>query len=101
MSAEPKAAHARAGAPADIVYTPVAVVGTKTTAVGAAFVVLGVIGFIAGLARGEALTVWGGYLVNLLFFLSVAQGAVIVSVSYYLAQGRWAGTAQFRLAEAY
>jgi hypothetical protein len=101
MSAEATTAHARSGALADIVYTPVEVVGTKTTVVGAILVVLGVIGFVEGLTRGEALTVWGGYLVNLLFFLSVAQGAVIVSASYYLAQGRWAGTTQFRLAEAF
>jgi hypothetical protein len=101
MSVEAKTVEARARDAADIVYTPVEVVGIKTTVVGAILIVLGVIGFIAGLARGEALTVWGGYLVNLLFFLSVAQGAVIVSASYYLAQGRWAGTTQFRLAEAY
>ncbi len=101
MSVEAKTAKARARDGADIVYTPVEVVGIKTTVVGAILVVLGVIGFVTGLARGEALTVWGGYLVNLLFFLSVAQGAVIVSASYYLAQGRWAGTTQFRLAETF
>ncbi len=101
MSVEAKTAEARGRGVADIIYTPVAVVGVKTTVVGVILAVLGLIGFAAGLARGEALTVWGGYLVNLLFFLSVAQGAVMVSVSYYLAQGRWAGTTQFRLAEAY
>jgi hypothetical protein len=101
MSVEAKTADARARGIADIVYTPVEVVGLKTTVVGAILVVLGIIGFALGLARGEGLTVWGAYLVNLLFFLSVAQGGVIVAASYYLAQGRWAGTTQYRLAETF
>jgi hypothetical protein len=39
--------------------------------------------------------------VNLLFWLGIAQGGVVVSASLYLTQGRWGGLAAYRLAEAF
>jgi hypothetical protein len=66
-----------------------------------ALVALGIIGFVAGLASGRADHVWQAYLVNLLVWLGIAQGGVVLSAAFYLTQGRWAGTTQFRLAEAF
>ncbi|HUA32811.1 MAG TPA: hypothetical protein VMA09_04355 [Candidatus Binataceae bacterium] len=103
MSANVHAAGgpSRAEVIANLRYEPVAVVGTATGVVGAILVVLGVIGFAMGIMRGDAATVWEAYLVGLLYFTGVAQGAMVASAAYYLTQARWAGTTQYRLAEAF
>jgi hypothetical protein len=62
---------------------------------------LGVFGFVAGLAEGLNSRVWEAYLVNLLFFLGIAQGGIIVACAFYLTQARWTGPAQYRLAEMF
>lgn len=62
---------------------------------------LGVAGFIAGIMTETAPHAWQAFLVNLLFFLSVAQGGVIVSASFYLTQARWGGPGAYRLAESF
>src|SRR5215471_17537680 len=64
-------------------------------------VLLGIVGFGLGLASGQADRAWQAYLVNLLVWLGIAQGGVVLSAAFYLTQGRWAGTTQFRLAEAF
>src|SRR5215471_12724649 len=64
-------------------------------------VLLGIVGFGLGLASGQADRAWQAYLVNLLVWLGIAQGGVGLSASFYLTQGRWAGTTQYRLAEAF
>ncbi|HYB92182.1 MAG TPA: hypothetical protein VEC38_14190 [Candidatus Binataceae bacterium] len=75
--------------------------GNTHRAVLAAAVAAGIAAFAVALARGEAARAWQAYLVNLLFFLGIAQGGVVVAAAFYLTQARWAGTAAFRLAEAF
>ncbi len=77
------------------------VAGTTTMAVGCVLVALGAIGFAIALLRGDAATAWEAYLVNLLFFLGVAQGAVVASASFYLTQAKWGGSTPYRLGEAF
>jgi hypothetical protein len=62
---------------------------------------LGVVGFVAGHVEGLSSRVWQAYLVNFLFWLGIAQGGVIVAAAFYLTQARWAGSAQYRLAEMF
>jgi len=81
-------------------HRPIRAAGPVFTGVSAALTVIGVIAFAVGLTNGAAARVWQAYLVNLLFFLCVAQGGVVVSAAAYLSQGRWAGATQYRLAEA-
>src|SRR5690242_575957 len=61
----------------------------------------GIAGFIAGAMTETRPHAWQALLVNLLFFLSVAQGGVMVSVSFYLTQARWGGPGAYRLAESF
>lgn len=70
-----------------------------TLAVG--LVAVGVIGFLAALAQGLTARAWESYLVNLLFWMGIAQGGVVVAAAFYLTQGRWGGTAVYRLAEMF
>lgn len=66
-----------------------------------AAVLIGALAFAAALADGAALRAWEAFLVNLVFWLGVAQGAMIVSASFYLTQARWGGAGAYRLAEAF
>jgi len=79
----------------------VPVAGTAFKGVLVVLVLLGVAGIAAGLSSSNADRVWQAYLVNLLVWLGIAQGGVVLSAAFYLTQGRWAGTTQFRLAEAF
>jgi hypothetical protein len=67
------------------------------------FVAAGIAAFAAALREGAdaAPHAWQAFLVNLLFWLGVAQGGVVVSAAFYLTQGRWGGSAAYRLAEAF
>src|SRR5215475_11967057 len=78
-----------------------AIAGFAFKALLAVLVLLGIVGFGLGLASGQADRAWQAYLVNLLVWLGIAQGGVVLSASFYLTQGRWAGTTQYRLAEAF
>ena len=51
--------------------------------------------------RRRATRAWEAFLVNLIFWLGVAQGAIIVSASFYLTQARSGGAGAYRLAEAF
>jgi len=62
---------------------------------------VGVLAFAAALIDGAALRAWEAFLVNLIFWLGVAQGAMVVSASFYLTQARWGGAGVYRLAEAF
>src|SRR5215472_6509370 len=62
-------------------------------------VLVGIFGFLFGLESGQADRAWQAYLVNLLVWLGIAQGGIVLSAAFYLTQGRWAGTTQYRLAE--
>jgi len=68
---------------------------------GALAVGLGVVGFAVAVTRGTAPRAWEVFLVNLLFWLGIAQGGVVVSASLYLTQARWGGASVYRLAEAF
>ena len=78
-----------------------AIVGATTQSAAIAMIVLGGIAFVSALSRGRAAIAWQAYLVNLLFFLGVAQGAVIASASFYLTQAKWGGSTPYRLGEAF
>jgi hypothetical protein len=64
-------------------------------------VAIGAVVFLAALAIGESTRAWDAFLVNLLFWMGLAQGAVVVSAACYLAQGRWGGASAYRLAEMF
>src|SRR5260370_35171484 len=58
---------------------------------------VGVIGFFAALAANLGDRVWQTWLVNLLFFMGIAQAGVVASCAFYLPQARWAGPCHYRL----
>jgi len=66
-----------------------------------ALVLVGAAGFGVALTRGAAPRAWEAFLVNLLFWLGIAQGGVVVSASLYLTQARWGGASVYRLAEGF
>jgi len=73
----------------------------RTTALFVAAVIIGIAGFVLAIAFGSAPRVWEVFLVNLLFWMGIAQGGVVVSASFYLTNARWGGVGQYRLAEAF
>ena len=77
------------------------VAGTTMQKVAVVMIAIGAIAFVIALMRGGAAIAWQAYLVNLLFFLGVAQGAVVASASFYLTQAKWGGTTPYRLGEAF
>jgi hypothetical protein len=80
---------------------PVELDWQRVNLIGGALAVIGIIGFVLALALGDTHRVWPAYLVSFLFFTGVAQGGVILSVGFYLTQGRWARRAvHMRVAEA-
>jgi hypothetical protein len=76
-------------------------VGRKMVVCCAVLIAAGVVGFAVSLALGAAQRTWGAFLVNLLFWLGIAQGGVVVSASLYLTQARWGGVGVYRLAEGF
>jgi hypothetical protein len=64
-------------------------------------VVAGTAAFGLALEDGAPGRAWEAFLVNLLFWLGIAQGGVVVSASLYLTQARWGGAGLYRLAEAF
>jgi hypothetical protein len=70
-------------------------------AVAGVLAVLGAIAFVVAILRGGAATAWEAYLVNLLFFLGIAQGAMVASAAFYLTQAKWGGSTPYRLGEAF
>jgi len=98
MAAESQAVRTSPPAPEPVA---VHVAGIAFKGFLAVLVLIGIAGFVAGLSSGDSERVWQAYLVNFLFWLGIAQGGVVLSAAFYLTQGRWAGTTQFRLAEAF
>lgn len=82
-------------------HQPIQLALGSWTVLAAILVAVGVIGFFFALSQGMAARAWQAYLVNLLFWIAIAQGGVVVSCAFYLSQGRWAGPAQYRLAEMF
>src|SRR5271167_1476812 len=64
-------------------------------------IALGLIAFAIAATHGLAQRAWEAFLVNLLFWLGIAQGGVVASAAFYLTHGRWAGRAHYRLAESF
>src|SRR5947207_6214123 len=80
MTAGPQ--PARVGA----VRTPaenVSIAGAAFKGLMVILVLAGIVGFIAGYASGGADRVWQAYLVNFLFWLGIAQSAVVLSAAFY------------------
>src|SRR5580658_10941715 len=77
------------------------VAGATMQTVAGAMIVVGVFAFVFALMRGAAAIAWQAYLVNLLFFLGIAQGAVVASAAFYLTQAKWGGSTPYRLGEAF
>ncbi|HUY38499.1 MAG TPA: hypothetical protein VMV13_06695 [Candidatus Binataceae bacterium] len=99
MSAQVEPASALASGAPVAPAGPVA--GTAFKAVMAIFVAAGVIGFALNVGGANAARAWQAYLVNLLVWLGIAQGGVVMLAAFYLCNGRWAGTTQYRLAETF
>jgi len=78
-----------------------AVAGVTMIAAASMCVALGAIAFVVAIRRGSAATAWEAYLVNLLFFLGIAQGAMVASAAFYLTQAKWGGSTPYRLGEAF
>jgi hypothetical protein len=77
-------------------------VSRRQIAVGcAALVVAGIAAFAFAMARGAAPRAWQAFLVNLLFWLGIAQGSVVVSAALYLTHARWGGATIYRMAEGF
>ncbi|MGC1189910.1 MAG: hypothetical protein WA861_04940, partial [Candidatus Binatus sp.] len=74
MSSNPQAVHREHAAAKPQAVESVA--GTTMQAVGVVMIAIGAIAFVLALIHGAAAVAWEAYLVNLLFFLGVAQGAV-------------------------
>ena len=99
MSTNPQTAHRERAA---LKPQPVeSVAGMTMRAVGVVMIIIGAIAFVFALTRGGAAIAWQAYLVNLLFFLGVAQGALVASASFYLTQAKWGGSTPYRLGEAF
>jgi hypothetical protein len=73
----------------------------RLNGIAVALLAIGLIGLLAALGAGESDRVWQVWLVNLLFFMGIAQAGVVCSCAFYLVQGRWAGAVPYRLAESF
>lgn len=96
MSSQPEASKPPRPLSHDQVKIPAGVVGILGI-----LTAIGVVTFIVALASGLSQRVWETFLVNLLFWLGIAQAGVAASAAFYLTQARWAGKVQYRLAEAF
>jgi hypothetical protein len=86
---------------ASAVHPVESVAGATMQLAAGAMIALGAIAFVIALLRDDAATAWEAYLVNLLFFLGIAQGAVVASAAFYLTQAKWGGSTPYRLGEAF
>jgi hypothetical protein len=77
------------------------VAGATMRTLAGAMTVVGAIAFALAVMGGDAAIAWQAYLVNLLFFLGVAQGALVASAAFYLTQAKWGGSTPYRLGEAF
>ncbi len=96
MSAHPEAAAGPMAPGATAVRVSPVLLG-----VFVALTVVGFAGLVAGIQSESAPHAWQAFLVNLLFFMGIAQGGVIVSSAFYLTQARWGGPGVYRLAESF
>jgi hypothetical protein len=68
--------------------------------IGAALTIVGLLVFVLLLATGQAKTAWQAYLVNLVFFLGIAQAGVVWAAIIRTARGHKWGSNLVRYAEA-
>ena len=54
-------------------------------------IVIGVISFVSGLTSEHPERAWLAYLINFLFWSSIAQGAVLFSTVMHMTKARWSG----------
>lgn len=87
--------------PAPASRTPFELPSQPMGTIAIVLIAIGVVGFFLALVAGGAARAWQAYLVNLLFWMGIAQAGVVCSAAFYLTQGRWAGRTHFRLAEAF
>ncbi|HVC44179.1 MAG TPA: hypothetical protein VND20_05135 [Candidatus Binataceae bacterium] len=73
----------------------------RFSSIAVGLVIAGIVGVAGGLLTGNPQRVWLTWLVDLLFFMGIAQGGVVCSAAFYLTQGRWAGSVHYRMAEAW
>jgi hypothetical protein len=99
MSTNPQTAHRERSAERPQPVESVA--GATMRTIAGAMILVGAIAFVLALLRGSAAIAWQAYLVSLLFFLGVAQGALVASASFYLTQAKWGGSTPYRLGEAF
>ncbi len=66
----------------------------------ALFVLIGAVTFVAGLAGAHPERAWAAYLVNFVFFFSIAQAGVVFSAIQRIVGARWGGPV-IRLAEGF
>ncbi len=64
-----------------------------------ALLAVGVVGFLVGMLAGETQQVMQAYLINFVFWIGIAQGAVILSVVLRLTNAKW-GRPIMRIAES-
>jgi hypothetical protein len=100
MASQPQASAPRT-APAEIPGATGISVSMPLIAILVVLTVIGVAGFIAGVMTETEPHAWEAFLVNFLFFFSVAQGGMVISASLYLTQARWGGPGAYRLAETF
>jgi hypothetical protein len=99
MSTNPQTAHRERSA--DRPQPVESVAGATMRTIAGAMILVGAIAFVLALLHGSAAIAWQAYLVNLLFFLGVAQGALVASAAFYLTQAKWGGSTPYRLGEAF
>src|SRR5579863_5198240 len=87
--------------PPEPTRAPIRIPRGLAVAIAVLLIAAGAAGFVIASADGAMARAWQAYLVNLLFFLAIAQGGVVVSASFYLTQARWGGPGAYRLAEAF
>ncbi len=66
----------------------------------AAFAVIGLIGFALQLLGDHPERAWMNYLINLIYFMGIAQAGVILSVIFFLTKAKW-GRVIKRLSEGF
>jgi len=63
---------------------PVQLNWSRLTTIAVVLIAVGIIGAGAGLAVGDPRQVWLTWLVDLLFFVGIAQAVVVASAAFYL-----------------
>src|SRR5579863_387675 len=80
---------------------PVELNWQRLNTLGVVLLIIGIIGAAVALSVGASNHLWQAWLVNLVFFMGIAQAGVVCSCAFYLTQARWAGSSHFRLAESF